>query len=93
MPFRGRRVHCEAFGYGATISVKYEGATHRLALTNLRSPLDDAKVKVRKKRLVVTLTKRETLLASDAAWPDLFCSAASFRVDGPRRWRTKCFKH
>ena len=38
----------------------------------------DAKVKVRKKRLVVALTKRETLLASDKAWPDLFCSAASF---------------
>ena len=61
-----------------TISVKYEGCVHRLALTNLRSPLDDAKVKVRKKRLVVALTKRETLLASDKAWPDLFCSAASF---------------
>ena len=44
----------------------------------MRSPLDDAKVKVRKKRLVVMLTKRETLLASDKAWPDLFCSAASF---------------
>ena len=61
-----------------TISVKYEGCVHRLALTNLRSPLDDAKVNVRKKRLVVALTKRETLLASDKAWPDLFCSAASF---------------
>ena len=72
-----------------TISVKYEGCTHRLALTNLRSPLDDAKVKVRKKRLVVTLTKRETLLASDKAWPDLFCSAASFPASTcPRRWRT-----
>ena len=61
-----------------TISVKYEGCVHRLTLTNLRSPLDDAKVKLRKKRLVVMLTKRETLLASDKAWPDLFCSAASF---------------
>ena len=61
-----------------TISVKYEGCVHRLTLTNLRSPLDNAKVKLRKKRLVVMLTKRETLLASDKAWPDLFCSAASF---------------
>ena len=61
-----------------TISVRYDGCVQRLTLTNLRSPLDDAKVKVRKKRLVVTLAKRETLLASDKAWPDLFCSAASF---------------
>lgn len=60
-----------------TVAVNYAGASHRLVLTNLRSPLDGANIKIRKKRLLVTLAKRETLLASDRAWPDLFCSDAS----------------
>ena len=54
-----------------TARIDYGGASHKLVLTNFQGPVTDLAWKKTKKRLVVTLKKRDTLLAWDKSWKEL----------------------
>ena len=61
---------------GLTATVAYGGEKHALVMTRLRAPVTALRHKLTKKRLVITLDKRDTALAWDTHWNELIATGA-----------------